>query len=254
MEHNLHKGHRSRVRRRLVQEGLDHFEDHQILELLLFYTIPRRDVNPLAHRLLETFGSLAGVLEASYDELLSCPELGENSAAFLSMIPSLCRRYLMDRQTRYPCFGDMHKLGSYLMNYFVGETREKLVAVYLNNRAEMLGLDVISEGVVNKTDAYLRKIVEGAIAKRAATVVLAHNHPDGPCEPSDADVTLTHSFGETLGRIDIPLAEHFIIAEGRYVGICHYINTGRMLGLEGLKELCMGAPDAFRNETEEKTE
>jgi DNA repair protein RadC len=253
MEQNLHKDHRSRVRNRYIKEGLDHFEDHQVLEFLLFHTIPRRDVNPLAHQLLETFGSFAGVLDATYDELLRCPGVGEYTAAFLSMIPSLCRRYLMDRQTRYPCFGDMHKLGSYLVNYFVGETREKLIAVYLNNRSEMIDLEIISEGVVNKTDANLRRIVEGAVTKRAAAVVLAHNHPDGPCVPSDADVSLTSFFGETLKRIDIPLSEHFVVAESRYVGICHYINAGRTIGLEGLKELCMGSPDSY-SEADEAAE
>ncbi len=252
MDNNPHKDHRSRLRNRFLKEGMNGFEPHQILELLLFYAIPRRDVNPLAHRLLDTFGSLSAVLDAEYEDLLRCPGVGENTAVLLKMMVPICRAYLMDKETRYPHFGDLHKLGSYLVNYFVGETKEKLVAVHLNNRAEMMGIDVISEGVVNKTDVSLRLIADAALRKNAAAIVLAHNHPEGPCEPSSADVALTNEIAAVLGKLGIPLSEHFIIGGNHYVGICHCINAGRKMGLlKERKEPFMGAPEPISAPTDE---
>ncbi|MBQ4065212.1 MAG: RadC family protein [Clostridia bacterium] len=205
MTNNPHKDHRNRLKNRFIKEGLMSFDPHQILELLLFYAIPRRDVNPLAHRLLDTFGSLSAVFDATYEDLLRVPGVGENTATLLRMMVPVCRAYLIDRDTRYPHFGDAHQLGSYLVNYFVGETREKLVAAFLNNRAGLISLDVISEGVVNKTDVPLRLITNAALRKEAAAVVLAHNHPDGIPEPSDADVAITHEIATVLGKLGIPL-------------------------------------------------
>lgn len=242
MKNNLHQGHRSRIRHRFIKEGEENFDSHQLLELLLFYAIPQKDVNPLAHELMNTFGSFSGVLEADYELLLQCPGVKENTAVLLKLIPSLCRRYLMDQNTRYPHFGDMHKLGSYLIGYYTGKTREILVAILLNNRAEMIDKVIISEGTVNMTEASVRNIVDAALKRNAASVVLAHNHPDGTSEPSDADVLMTNEIASLLQKLGIPLTEHFIIAGHRYTGICHYISTGLSLGLDSVKALCMGAP------------
>lgn len=239
---NLHKNHRKRMKTRFLKEGMEHFEPHQILELLLFYAIPQRDVNPLAHRLIKHFGSLAGVLEADYEELIRCPGVGENTATLLTMIPCLARAYLMNKEVRYPSFGDMHKLGSYLVNYYIGQTREKLVAILLNNRAEMMDLIVVSEGTVNRTENNFRIIAEHALRRGAASVVLAHNHPEGSVEPSEADLAMTGEYAMLFEKMALPLAEHFIIADHHYTGILHYVSTGKRLGLEGLKQLCLGAP------------
>ncbi len=242
MKNNPHVHHRYRLRHRFQKEGLAHFEQHQILELLLCYAIPRRDVNPLAHQLLERFGSLSGVLEASHEDLVRCPGIGDNAATLLRLIVPLCRAHLMDKENRYPAYGDMYKLGSYLVSYYMGETCEKLVAVFLNNRSEMIDMAIISEGVVNRTEINARKITELALRCHAASVVLAHNHPDGTCEPSDADIAVTKELSHAFQLISLPLAEHFVIAANRYTGIINYISTGKTLGLEGLKQLCMGAP------------
>jgi len=192
--------------------------------------------------LIECFGSLAGVFEAEYEELLRCPGVGENTATLPRTIAPLCRAYMMDKECRYPNFGDMHKLGCYLINYYIGETREKLIAIYLNNRGEMIDLAVISEGTVNRTEVDARRVAEKALQHRAASVVLAHNHPDGTSEPSESDLGLTSSISQFLSQMAIPLAEHFIVAGHRYTGIVNFISTGKRLGLEGLKQLCMGAP------------
>ena len=237
---NLHKDHRARVRRRFVREGLQNFESHNALELLLFYAISRKDTNELAHRLLEQFGSFAAVLDADYEALIRVPGVGENTAALIKLIPQMARYYLMDKQTRYPYFGDIHKLGTYLVNYFVGETREKLVAVLLNNNVEMIDLIVVSEGTVNASEVSFRKVAEAAIHRNASSIVLAHNHPDGSCQPSSSDRQLTSMFVKTFRNLSIPIAEHIVVGGNSYQGILSYEASGTFFqpfGMPGLANL-----------------
>ena len=219
-----HTHHRNRLRTRFLTEGMSHFDDHTVLELLLFYAIPQRDTNELAHALLRKFGSLSAVFDADVRQLTDCPGVGENTAALLKMIPPLARAYLMDRETRYPGFGDPRKLGSYLVRYYIGETREKPVAVYLNTRAEMIGLVVLGEGVVNRAETSARRIAEEGFARHAASFVLAHTHPDGDCRPSDADLALTGEYRKLFEQLGMPMVEHFVIGGGHYTGISTLIS------------------------------
>lgn len=228
---NPHKGHRSRLRHRFLKESLENFEDHVILELILTFAIPRTDVNGLAHTLMEQFGSFSGVLDATYDELVSVPGIGENAATLLTLLPQVARAYLMDKQTRYPDFSDLHKLGTFLVSYYTAATREKLVAVFLNNRSEMIDLEVISEGTVNLSEVSLRKVAELVLRKNAASFVLAHNHPDGDAMPSEQDELLTKHIAEFFSNLGIPLAEHFVIGGNCYYGIFSSENSGRRFGI-----------------------
>ena len=195
-DNNPHKDHRSRLRARFQNEGLSAFPDHNILELLLFYSIPRRDTNDLAHALIDKFGSLSAVFDADFNQLVNTEGVGENTATLIKLIPSICRAYLMDKETRYPSFSDMHKLGSYLVNYYMGATKETLVAIFLNNRCEMIDIVTIAEGVVNSANVSQRKIIESALVRNASFLVIAHNHPDGDSRPSTEDIALTKSLSD----------------------------------------------------------
>lgn len=225
---NPHKDHRSRLRARFMKEGLRSFEDHNILELLLFYSIPQKDTNGLAHELLDRFGSLAAVFDADIEELKRVKGVGETSAVLIKLIPQICRAYLMDKETRYPDFTDLHKLGTYLVNYFIGETREKLVAVFLNNRCEMIDIVQISEGTVNRADGDLRKIAEAGFSKNAASFVLAHNHPDGNSTPSAADISLTSHYSKIFKELGLPLVEHIVVGGICYTGIMTHQRSGKV--------------------------
>lgn len=216
---NPHKHHRSRLRARFQKEGLRSFEDHNILELLLFYAIPQKDTNDLAHALLDKFGSLAAVFDAEIGDLYKVNGIGENAATLIKLIPQLSRAYLMDKDTRYPAFTDLHKLGNYLVNYFIGEKNEKLIAVLLNNKCEMIDILIVSEGTVNRTEGSVRKIAEAAFSKSAASFVLAHNHPDGNCTPSAADVSFTSNYRKIFDELGLPLVEHIVVGGVSYVGI-----------------------------------
>lgn len=213
---NPHKDHRSRLRGRFISEGLNSFPDHNILELLLFYSIPRKDTNELAHTLIDKFGSLSAVFDADYNLLLNTEGVGENTATLIKLIPSLARAYLMDKETRYPNFSDIHKLGTFLVNYFIGMTKERLIAIFLNNNAEMIDMMLISEGIVNKTGGSIRKIAESGFARNASFIVLAHNHPDGDSRPSEDDIALTRAYASTFHDLELPLVEHIVVGGNTY--------------------------------------
>lgn len=230
-ENNLHKGHRSRLRQRFLREGLTNFENHVILELLLSFAIPRKDVNDLAHALLSQFGSFSAVLDASYDELTAVEGVGENAAVLLMLLPQVARSYLMDKETRYPDFSDIHKLGTYLVSYYVGATKEKLIAVFLNNRREMIDLAVLEEGTVNMAETSIRKIAELILQKKAASFILAHNHPDGDAMPSEQDEKMTRNVADFFAKLGVPLAEHIIVGGNTYYGIYSGEASGRRIGL-----------------------
>ena len=240
-----HAAHRRRLRARFLSEGLTHFEKHTILEMLLCYAIPRRDVNELAHRLIAECGSLSQVFDADYERLVRIPGIGENAAALLTMIPQLSRAYLMDKETSHPSFADIHKLGGYLVGYYVGKTVEEPIAVFLNNRAEMIDLVVLGEGVANMADLTFRKIAEAGLARQASAFVLAHNHPGGSCEPSKEDAALTKSCAELFGRLGMPLSEHFIISGSRYFGLLNWIRSGRESDPDRDSLIGVYAPSAF---------
>lgn len=225
-DNNTHKDHRIRLKARFKAEGLSGFQDHNILELLLFYAIPRKDTNELAHKLIEKFGSLSAVFDADYNQLINTDGIGENTATLIKLIPSLARAYLMDKETRYPNFSDLHKLGSYLVNYFIGMTKENLIAVYLNNRVEMIDIVTISEGIVNSTAASPRKVIEAALHRNAAYIVLAHNHPDGDSRPSEEDLALTKAFSDICNMMEMPLVEHIVVGGNNYTGIITHESSG----------------------------
>src|SRR5665648_913180 len=150
----MHEGHRSRLKNRFIEEGLDGFEDHQILELLLFYAIPRRDTNELAHALIHKYGSLSGVLEADPKDLGSIPGLGENSAVLLALIPSLARIYLKDRWGTRPVLNSTAKAGEYILSLFAGRTYEVFYVICLDAQHNVIYPALVHEGTIDQAPVY----------------------------------------------------------------------------------------------------
>ncbi len=213
---NIHKDHRKRLKQRFLGEGLEGFNDHNILELLLFYSIPRRDTNDLAHQLISKFGSLSAVFDAEFDELVKCSGISENSATLLKLIPKLSRAYLLDKDTRFSCFSDPDKLGKYFVNYFIGEKSEKLLAMFFTSRMELIDMAVVSEGTVTAAEVPVRKIAELGLSKNAAFLVLAHNHPDGTSTPSNEDISFTSRANELFSKLGMPIIEHFVVGASSF--------------------------------------
>lgn len=209
----LHEGHRERLRTRFLEGGLDGFDDHQVLELLLFHVIARGDTNPLAHRLMDRFGSLSAVLEADPKDVASIEGVGARAAAFLSMIPQITRRYFHDRVKRdNPRLNSSEVVVDYVSPLMAGRPEEVFYVLCLDSHCRVLYPALIGEGTVKEAHVEPRHVVEEALRHRASSVVLAHNHPGGAAKPSNADHRLTALLVQTLGAIGIPVLDHVIVA------------------------------------------
>lgn len=209
MEH--HDGHRRRMKERFAEHGLDNFSDVHALELLLFYALPQRDTEPLAHRLIDRFGSLNAVFEATIQELQQVDGVGENTAIFINLIPQLSRRYMMSFARDVPQFNSVKDIGRYLIPFFMHKRDEEVYLLCLDDVNRLLGCRQLSGGTVNAADINIRKVVETALNFKATKVVLAHNHPDGAAIPSAADRQATNQVDSVLRAIGIELVDHLVI-------------------------------------------
>ncbi|MDD2234762.1 MAG: DNA repair protein RadC [Desulfitobacteriaceae bacterium] len=213
----MHEGHRSRLKNRFLEEGLDGFEDHQTLELLLFYAIPRKDLNELAHSLINKYGSLAGVLEADPKDLAKTPGLGLNSAILLALIPSLTRIYLKDRWGTRPTLDGTIKAGKYILTLFAGRTYEVFYVICLDAQHQVIYPALVHEGTIDQAPVYPRLIVETALRHKAHSVILAHNHPGGNPTPSPQDIDVTKRIQSALEQISVTVLDHIIAIGEKYV-------------------------------------
>ena len=216
-----HDGHRQRLKERFLLEGLDNFNELQVLELLLFYVIPRQDTNPLAHRLLDRFGTLAQVLEAPVGELEKVPGIGPNAAAFLHLIRDAGRYYQVSRTKQEKILNTTEKCIQYLSSFFVGRRNETVFLLCLDAKCKLLCCKEIAEGSVNSASISPRRVVELALGVNATSVVLAHNHPSGLAVPSGEDVQTTHRIAAALQAVEIALADHVVIADGDSVSMAY---------------------------------
>ena len=216
---SIHNGHRQRLKNRFRQEGLDHFEELQVLELLLFYCIPRQDTNPIAHALLDAFGSLAQVMEAPMEELQKVPGMGENAATFLALIHAFDRRYQRSRIQNLKILNTVEECGSYLMSFFKNQRNETVFLLCLDAKCKVLCCKKIGEGSVNSAAVPIRRVVEIALGANATSVVLAHNHPSGLALPSPEDQLTTQRVAMALNAVEVQLVDHIIVADEEYVSL-----------------------------------
>ena len=216
---SIHKGHRDRLKARFLEEGLDNFTDIQVLELLLFYAIPQKDTNPIAHALLGHFGSLSRVLEADVEELKKVPGISDHSATLLTLVTELSRYYQVDCAQRVEVLSTLDACGAYLVPRFFGQNNETVFLLCLDAKCKVLCCKEVGEGSVNSASISIRKIVETALSANATTVVLAHNHPSGVALPSTEDVQTTRRIAAALSAVEIHLADHIVVAEGDYVSM-----------------------------------
>lgn len=216
---NIHEGHRKRMKERFMKSGLDDFAPHNVLELLLFYSIPRGDTNPIAHRLIDAFGSLSGVFDATPEELMKVSGVGESTAILISMIPQMARKYLEDKADAVNVVGSCGDIGAYLLPKFVGRTNEALMMVSIDNKNKVISCSVVAEGTVDSAKVSRRKVMEEAMKVKATRVILAHNHPRGVAVPSAEDVAMTREIGRLFAQVGIELVDHIIIADDDYVSM-----------------------------------
>lgn len=219
MDNKLHSGHRKRVKERFLREGLDSFESHQVLELLLFYGIPYRDTNDIAHRLLDRFGTLSAVFEAETEDIASIKGVGKNTAILLSLIPQISRLYFSDKWGNRPLINNTTKAGEYAVSLFTGRKYEVFYLICLNSQNRVNYAQIVHRGTINESPVYPRLIVEAALRHQANSVILAHNHPGGSMKPSGPDMDVTKKIKTALESISINVYDHIIVAGNKYISM-----------------------------------
>ncbi len=216
----VHDGHRQRKRDQFLAHGLDSMAEHEALELLLYYAIPRRDTNPIAHELIDRFGSLAGVLAAPWEELAKVPGVGPSAAALIAMVPQLYRRARASAVNEM-ILDSVERIGAFFREQFTAQNREVLYQLCLDAKGRMLCCKTICEGDVGGVTFNVRKIVENALLYNAVMVALAHNHPSGFAVPSDSDIAATREVRDALAAVHVELVDHIIVADDDYVSLRH---------------------------------
>jgi len=214
-----HSGHRGRVKEEFLARGLEGWPDHRALELLLFYAIPQGDVNGLAHDLIDHFGSLAGVLDASADELCKVPGVGKHTAVLLRLIPAMGGKYLAARSSVDEIVSSSRQVRNILTPYFFGARNEMVYLLCLDGKNKVLGVRKLTEGTINATEITARRLVEEAIALRAAGIILAHNHISGLAIPSQEDRATTQYLKQVLTPIGIHLLDHVVFCDDDMVSM-----------------------------------
>ncbi len=215
---NLHELHRSRMRARFCTTGANSFQDHEILEVLLYYALPRRDTNELAHELLKHFGRLDKLFYATLEELIQIKGVGEKTAILLKTVFE-CHRRIENTVGPEQELQLYDQIGEYLVKSYTGIQFEQMLLLILDKKGHIVRTIQISEGTYDMVAVNKRKIISYALSASAPFVVLAHNHPSGILVPSFEDKSLTMEIDELLKALNIELLEHFIIADGRYFGI-----------------------------------
>lgn len=216
---NPHKGHRARLKGEFLARGLAGMPDHKALELLLCFAIPQGDVNPLAHRLINTFGSLSGVFNATQEQLMSVSGVGEHVACLIKLITALGGRYQADRSHLGDILDTTERLGEYLAPEFFGQRNEITVVLCLDAKCKVLQCQQLAEGTADSTSLSLRKLMEVALACNASQVVLAHNHISNIAAPSQEDILATKLAFDAFRQIEIHLRDHLIFAYDDFVSM-----------------------------------
>ena len=217
MGENLHEGHRQRVKNRFLTEGLDSFEDHQVLEMLLFFCIPMKDTNELAHKLIKEFGTLGSLFEADPKDICRRCGVSENTSILISLIPSLSRRYFKSKWGEKPQLTSSSIAGEYAVSLLAGRTYECFYVICLDSQNRANNSTLVHEGTINEVPVYPRLVVETVLRHQANSVILAHNHPGGSLNPSQDDINITKKITAALEPLTVSVFDHIIVSGDRYL-------------------------------------
>lgn len=212
----VHDGHRGRLKKRFVDHGLENFNDINLLELLLFYAIPRKDTNPIAHALLDRFGSLTGVFNAKKDELVKVAGIGPSAATLIKLIPQVAKRYSIEGNENKMFIRSSKELGDFFIPRFMYAKNEELYTVCLDDKCSILCVQKLSEGIPNATEISIRKLLDVALRCNSTQVAIAHNHPDGLLIPSNADICLTERVKSVLEATGVHFLGHVLVCGNEY--------------------------------------
>ncbi|MCK5284741.1 MAG: DNA repair protein RadC [Alphaproteobacteria bacterium] len=210
-------GHRDRLRHRFVKNGANALQDYELLELILFSSIPRRDVKPLAKTLLTTFGSLPELLAAPINQITKIKGISENTAITLKTISATATRMMKQELMQKPILNNWTRLMDYCQATMALEKKEHFRILFLNKKNEMIADEIQNSGTVDHTPAYPREIMKRALELEATAMILLHNHPSGDPKPSQADIDMTHSIIQSAEPFNIKIHDHIVISHNGYV-------------------------------------
>lgn len=215
----IHDEHRKRMKQKFIDGGMDSFADHEVLELLLYYAIARRDVNPIAHELINSFGSLSAVFDAPMEELVKVDGVGEHTAALIKMLPQISRRYLISRTAADNILDSSQAAGQYVQSFFYSMRKECVYIICLDAKSKVITAKCITKGDVSAVPLSPRQVVEFALSNHATSIILAHNHPNGFALPSESDYISTRKIQDALNAVEVRLLDHIIVADDDFVSM-----------------------------------
>lgn len=213
MSKGEHTGHRERMKQKLMQIGLENFQEHEMLEILLFFGIPYKDTNIMAHKLINKFGSFAGVLDASVEDLTEIKGMTKNAAILLHILPSFFREYKKSKTCAKNPIIDIDDILPLLEANLQYREMETFFVICLNAKQRIIA--IVETGIAELSSVLIssRAVVEIALRYKATSIIVAHNHPSGHVFPSDSDISLTVELKHMLKSIDVELVDHIIIAD-----------------------------------------
>lgn len=208
---SIHEGHRERLKKRFLKQGLEAFEEHEALELLLFFALPRKDTNPLAHELLARFGSLKNIFDADASDIARIKGIGDNAAVLLKLQSELARKYWLTDLENNTRISSIASAIEYVSLLFRGKAHEEFYIVCLDAHFRVRHTDRLSRGTATETPVYIRHITETVVRTNAENIIIAHNHPGGNAMPSEKDLKITQQVISAMEAISVPMLDHIII-------------------------------------------
>jgi len=209
-------GHRARMRNRLLTAGPDALADHELIEMVLFIALPRRDTKSIARSLISQFGSFAAAIAAPQADLLKIEGLGESGLAALKTVQAAALRLARSEVMRRPVLNNWSVLMDYLNAVMARERIEQFRILFLDNRNHLLADEAQTRGTVNHTPVYPREVAKRALELHATALILVHNHPSGDPTPSQDDIRMTREINDALKALAIKLHDHVIVGNGKY--------------------------------------
>ncbi|MFH1379682.1 MAG: DNA repair protein RadC [bacterium] len=235
-----HKGHRQRIRRKIIKSGLAGFNDYEIIEYFLMLSIPVKDVKPLAKKLVKEFGSISGVLDAPKEALSAVQGIGEVTISSIIFFRSLLEHYLKEKAQDTAWLPSTKHTQEFLNACFKGLKIEIFKVIFLNNRNHMISERTVHTGTVDRSAVYPREIIYEAMKIGSTRLIIAHNHPSGGLEPSDADKKITHDLVCAAVPLGIEVLDHIVISNTNYFS---FAEAGLMekyyQSCESKKDICI---------------
>ncbi|HEC93190.1 MAG TPA: DNA repair protein RadC [Candidatus Atribacteria bacterium] len=209
-------GHRNRLRKRFMNHGIESLQEYEVVELLLTFSIPYKDVKPIAKELISKFKSLKGIIDAPVEELKKVKYVKDKTIELIKFIKEISIYYQKQKAQEIPISKTHDELVDYCIKKMGDKKDEEFRVISLDSNLSMIADDLISQGTIDKAFVYPRKIMESALKNKAYAIILVHNHPDGKLEPSEYDINVTKALEIPAKVLGLLIYDHLIISSNGY--------------------------------------